>query len=216
MNKFFYFEGNIYETEEQVIAATLNHNHKKYDTIETANNWDEFEAAFNTCKKQGNCDLDAIQWAKTNQKRDLSTQISKNKYLRRDFITNAIKDHMEILSGLRRNLEKEDNKFCQKYYGFCKGDVIKVKYHEKNYTGMVKDIELFTATDMYELFYIDIVLISKQNKNTFQNRALCVSEIEDFSLIEKGNIHKLILDGTVDIQDNYSNAKMLLDGYSLE
>ena len=64
MNKFYYFEGRIYETVKQVENATKNYINKKYDEIETMKSFDEFENEFDKAKEEGNSDLDAIEWAK--------------------------------------------------------------------------------------------------------------------------------------------------------
>ena len=64
MEKFYYFEGRIYETVKQVENATKNYINKKYDEIETMKSFDEFENEFDKAKEEGNSDLDAIEWAK--------------------------------------------------------------------------------------------------------------------------------------------------------
>ena len=64
MNKFYYFEGRIFETVEQVENATKNYRNKKYDEIETIKFFSEFENTFDELKEQGESDLDAIEWAK--------------------------------------------------------------------------------------------------------------------------------------------------------
>lgn len=139
----------------------------------------------------------------TNKYLNLDAFITKDNYIERDIIKSSIKEHMQILNNLRTNLEKEDNKVCQKYYGFCKGDKVRLRYLEKNYTGMVKDIEFLTTSDKYELFYMKIRLINKQNIVTMQTRDLNVSYITKFEVIEKGKIHEAILDNTIDDEDNY-------------
>lgn len=64
MNKFYYFEGRIFETVEQVENATKNYINKKYDEIETSKSFDEFEEDYDKLKEDGNSDLDAIECAK--------------------------------------------------------------------------------------------------------------------------------------------------------
>ena len=64
MNTFYYFEGRIFETVKQVENATKNYRNKKYDEIETMKSFDEFEENYDKLKKDGNSDLDAIEWAK--------------------------------------------------------------------------------------------------------------------------------------------------------
>ena len=47
MNRFYYYEGNIYETEERLKKALENaYYNKKFDVIETQCDWDEFENCF--------------------------------------------------------------------------------------------------------------------------------------------------------------------------
>ena len=147
----------------------------------------------------------------TNKSFDLNATISKDNCIERDIIKSSIKENMQILKNLRRNLEKEDNKVCQKYYGFCKGDKVKLKYLGKNYTGMVKDIEFFPDSDKYKLFYMKIRLINKQNIVTMQTRDLNVSQITNFEVIEKGKIHEAILDNTIDDEDNYLKYSSFAD-----
>ena len=64
MNKFYYFEGGIFETVEQVENVTKNYRNKKYDEIETSKSFEEFENEFDKAKEEGNSDLDAIEWAR--------------------------------------------------------------------------------------------------------------------------------------------------------
>lgn len=64
MNKFYYFEGRIFETVEAVENATKNYRNKKYDEIETSKSFEEFEYEFDKAKKEGDSDLDAIEWVK--------------------------------------------------------------------------------------------------------------------------------------------------------
>lgn len=64
MNTFYYFEGNIYETEQTVIAATKDYTNKKYDEIRTSKSFEEFETAYEEAIEEGNSSLDAIEWAK--------------------------------------------------------------------------------------------------------------------------------------------------------
>lgn len=64
MNKFYYFEGRIFETVEQVENATKNYRNKKYDEIETSKYFAEFENEFDKAKEECNSDLDAIEWAR--------------------------------------------------------------------------------------------------------------------------------------------------------
>ena len=64
MNTFYYFEGRIFETKEQVEENAKNYNCKKFDEIETLKSFDEFENEFDNLKAEGNSDLDSIEWAK--------------------------------------------------------------------------------------------------------------------------------------------------------
>ena len=64
MNKFYYFEGRIFETVEQVENVTKNYRNKKYYEIETSKSFEEFENEFDKAKEEGNSDLDAIEWAR--------------------------------------------------------------------------------------------------------------------------------------------------------
>lgn len=64
MNKFYYFEGEIYETLELVQNATKNYTCKKIDEIETSKSFDEFEEAYEDARAEGNSSLDSIEWAK--------------------------------------------------------------------------------------------------------------------------------------------------------
>lgn len=64
MNTFYYFEGRIYETLEDVEKAARNYNCKRYDEIKTVKSWDEFDRAFDEEKMNGSSDEDAIEWAR--------------------------------------------------------------------------------------------------------------------------------------------------------
>lgn len=64
MNTFYYFEGRVYETLEEVQNATKNYICKRFDEIETMNTFEQFENEFHKLKEEGNSDLDAIEWAK--------------------------------------------------------------------------------------------------------------------------------------------------------
>lgn len=64
MNKYFYFEGNVYETREQANNAARNYNIKRIDEIETNKSFEDFENEFDKAKAEGNSDLDSIEWAK--------------------------------------------------------------------------------------------------------------------------------------------------------
>lgn len=64
MNTFYYFEGTVYETLEQVEFAAKNYKNKQYDEIKTTKSFNEFDDAFYNAKKDGDSDLDAIEWAK--------------------------------------------------------------------------------------------------------------------------------------------------------
>lgn len=64
MNTFYYFEGRIYETLDEVKNATKNYINKRFDEFETSKSFDEFEDEYDKCKAEGNSDLDAIEWAK--------------------------------------------------------------------------------------------------------------------------------------------------------
>ena len=64
MNTFYYFEGRIFETENEVKKATENYTNKKYDEIKSEKSFDDFDAEFDKLKADGNSDYDAIEWAK--------------------------------------------------------------------------------------------------------------------------------------------------------
>lgn len=64
MNTFYYFEGRIFETVEEVENATRNYTNKRYDEINTEKSWDEFGRAFDEEKMNGCSDGDAIEWAR--------------------------------------------------------------------------------------------------------------------------------------------------------
>ena len=64
MNKFYYFEGRIFETLEAVEVATKNYTNKQYEKINTFKNFEDFENEYDNLKLEGNSDLDAIEWAK--------------------------------------------------------------------------------------------------------------------------------------------------------
>ena len=64
MNTFYYFEGSIFESVEDVKNATKNYSNKIYEEIETSKAFDEFEEEFEKCKNEGESDLDAIEWSK--------------------------------------------------------------------------------------------------------------------------------------------------------
>ena len=63
MNKFYHFEGRIYETIEEVEKATQNYSCKKYDTFQTEKSFDEFENAYDRLRAEGNSIADSIDWA---------------------------------------------------------------------------------------------------------------------------------------------------------
>ena len=64
MNTFYFFEGRVYETLEQVQSATKDYASKKFDEIETSKSFDEFEDAYDEARAEGNSCLDSIEWAK--------------------------------------------------------------------------------------------------------------------------------------------------------
>lgn len=64
MNKFYYFEGRIFETKEQAESVTKNYVTKILDEIETEKSFEEFETIFDELKEQGESDADAIEMAK--------------------------------------------------------------------------------------------------------------------------------------------------------
>lgn len=64
MNTFYYFEGRVFETQEEVEAVAKNYVNQKYDEILSEKSFDDFEDDFDKLKAEGNSDLDAIEWAK--------------------------------------------------------------------------------------------------------------------------------------------------------
>lgn len=64
MNKYFYFEGNVFETREQAELLAKNYNIKRITEIETDKNFEDFENAFDEAKQDGNSDFVAIEFAK--------------------------------------------------------------------------------------------------------------------------------------------------------
>lgn len=63
MNKFYHFEGRIYEKIENVEKATENYRNKKYDEIKTEKSFDEFENAYERLRAEGNSIMDSIDFA---------------------------------------------------------------------------------------------------------------------------------------------------------
>ena len=63
-NTFYYFEGRIFETLEEVQKATENYVNKKFDEIETEKDFNEFSANYEENKQAGESDFDAIEWAR--------------------------------------------------------------------------------------------------------------------------------------------------------
>ena len=64
MNTFYYFEGRIYKTLEEVKNATKNYACKKYDEISTEKSFNDFDDEFDKLRGEGNSIYDAIEWAK--------------------------------------------------------------------------------------------------------------------------------------------------------
>lgn len=64
MTNFFYFEGRIFEKEEDVKSYVKNFTCKKYDIIKSDKSFDEFEDAFDKAKAEGCSDFDALEWSK--------------------------------------------------------------------------------------------------------------------------------------------------------
>ncbi len=67
MNTFYYFEGRIFETLESAQSTKKSmgsYGFTSIDKIETNKTFEEFENEFDKCKKDGDSDLDAIEWAK--------------------------------------------------------------------------------------------------------------------------------------------------------
>ena len=63
-NIYYYFEGRIYETKEQVLKATENYINKNYDTVATFNTFEDFESNFDFLKSTGLSDIEAFNEAR--------------------------------------------------------------------------------------------------------------------------------------------------------
>ena len=63
-NTYYYFEGRIYETKEEVLKATENYTNKNYDTVTTFNIFEDFENNYNSLKRCGQSDIVAFKEAR--------------------------------------------------------------------------------------------------------------------------------------------------------